>query len=156
GRVGSQIGRLLASRGFRYLVLDQNRRLVEGLRRRGVVALYGDAGSPELLAHAHLAHARILVVALPDPLATRQIVDYARQANPALAIIARTHSEHEWRYLRDRVSEVVLGEREAAIEMARATMQRFGVGEAEIEAAVGELREQEQEGWDNTPADERS
>jgi CPA2 family monovalent cation:H+ antiporter-2 len=154
--VGSDIGRLLESRGFQYVVLDQNRRLVESLRRRGIVALYGDAGNPELLAHAHLAHARILVVALPDPLAARQIVEYARQANPSVEIIARTHSEQEWRYLRERVSEVVLGEREAAIEMARATLRRFGVGDAEIEATVRELREQAQEGWESTPAGERT
>jgi K+:H+ antiporter len=156
GRVGSDIGRLLESRGFQYVVLDQNRRLVEALRRRGIVALYGDAGNPELLAQSHLAHARILVVALPDPLAARQIVEYARQANPTVEIIARTHSEAEWRYLRERVSEVVLGEREAAIEMARATLRRFGVGDTEIEATVRELREQAQEGWESTPLGERT
>jgi hypothetical protein len=45
-------------------------------------------------------------------------------------------------YLSERVSEAVLGEREAAIEMARFTLRRFGVGDEEIQAAAQALRGQ--------------
>ena len=53
--------------------------------------------------------------------------------NPDLEIIARTHSQKEWLYLREQVSEVVLGEREAAVAMARHTLLRCGVNTDAIE-----------------------
>jgi CPA2 family monovalent cation:H+ antiporter-2 len=140
GRVGSVVGQLLERQGFPYVVLEQNRRQVEELRCRGIPALYGDAGNTELLEHAHLAEARVLVVAIPDPRAARQIVEFAHRVNPRLDIIARTHSEREWLYLRERVSQAVLGEREAALEMARYTLRRFGIRDPEIQAIVQELR----------------
>jgi monovalent cation:H+ antiporter-2, CPA2 family len=142
GRVGSEIGQLLASRGFPFVVIDQNRRWVEELRRRGITAIYGDAGHAEALEEAALDHAKVLLIAIPDPLAARRIVDHARERHPQLDIVARTHSEREWVYLSERVSEAVLGEREAAIEMARFTLRRFGVGDEEIQAAAQALRGQ--------------
>ena len=66
------------------------------------------------------------------------------QIRPDLAIIARTHSEREWRYLRDRVSEAIVGEREAALEMARYTLRCFDVSDEEIQATVTELRDRVQ------------
>jgi CPA2 family monovalent cation:H+ antiporter-2 len=89
-----------------------------------------------LLAHANLARARVLVVAILDPRATRQIVEYARRVNPHLSTIAHTHCEREWAHLSDGVSEAVLGEREAALEMARYTLRHCGVSDAEIRETV--------------------
>ena len=75
----------------------------------------------------HLARARLLVLAIPDPIATRQIADTARHLNPELPIVARTHSEEEWLYLSDgRVSDAVLAEHEVARAMARVVLQRLG------------------------------
>jgi CPA2 family monovalent cation:H+ antiporter-2 len=142
GRVGSLVGQLLERQGHPYVIIEQNQRLVEELRRRGVAAFYGDAANEALLEDLNLTRARVLVIAIPDPQATRLIVEYARRVNADLDIIARTHSEREWVYLRERVSEAVLGEREAALEMARYTLYRFGVGDRDIHEIVAELR-----GW---------
>lgn len=142
GRVGSIIGQALSRRGFRYVVIEQNRRLVEELQRQGVLALYGDAGNAALLDQVNLGRARILVVAIPDPPATRQIVAYARRLNPRLDIVARTHSQEEWRYLRDgRAVVAFLGERELAIEMAGYTLRRYGVSTTETVAVMQGLRD---------------
>jgi CPA2 family monovalent cation:H+ antiporter-2 len=141
GRVGSLIGQALERRGFPYIAIELDRQRVEALRQRGVPALYGDAANVLLLERVNLASARILLIAIPDPLATRQIVAFARQMSPRLPIIARTHSEGEWAYLRDgQVSEAVLGERELALEMARYALRRFGVSAPEVQAIVRGLR----------------
>ncbi len=143
GRVGSLIARALERRRFSYVVIEQNRRVVEELRQRGVAALWGDAANPLLLERVHLAHARLLIIAIPDPLATRQIVGYARRINPQLSIIARTHSHSEWHALREMgVDEVVLGEQELALEMTRYVLRRFGVSSAEVQAILAGLRTQ--------------
>jgi monovalent cation:H+ antiporter-2, CPA2 family len=142
GRVGSLIAEVLARRGLRYIVIEQNRRLVAEVRRGGVVALYGDAANPVLLQHAHVESARVLILAISDPLAIRHVVDRARRMNPQLSIVARTHSEAEWAYLREHgVDEVVLGERELAVEMSRYTLHRFGISGAELQAIVQGLRQ---------------
>jgi CPA2 family monovalent cation:H+ antiporter-2 len=39
------------------------------------------------------------VVAIPDPLATRHLVQEARRQKPHLVIVARRHSEAEQRHL---------------------------------------------------------
>ncbi len=141
GRVGSVIGQALERRGFRYMVIEQNRQVVEQLRQRGIPALWGDASNPVLLERLSLNRARILIVAIPDPPATRQIVEYARRVAPSLELIVRTHSESEWAYLRDgRVSEAFLGERELAIEMAGYALRRYGVSAMETTAIMQGLR----------------
>jgi CPA2 family monovalent cation:H+ antiporter-2 len=141
GRVGGLIAAALERRGFPYVVIEQNRQIVEALRRRGIPALYGDAANPLLLERVHLPQARLLVIAIPDPLATRQIVDFARRVNPQLSIVARTHSPSEWAYLQAQgVDEVVLGEQELALEMARYALRRFGVSNTEVQAILAGLR----------------
>jgi CPA2 family monovalent cation:H+ antiporter-2 len=145
GRVGRLIAQTLDRRGLRYVVIDQDRRHVEELHRRGVVALYGDAANPVLLQHAGIDRARVLVIAISDPHATRHIVEHARQVNPRVGIVARTHGETEWAYLREHgVDEVVLGERELAVEMCRYTLHRFGVSGAELQAMVQGLRQRDE------------
>ncbi|MGH2452063.1 MAG: cation:proton antiporter [Candidatus Limnocylindria bacterium] len=141
GQVGGVIAEALERRNFPYVVVELDRRLVEQLRAAGKPALYGDAANPELLAHAGLDRARILIVAIPDPMATRRIAEQARAARPDLEVVVRTHSEDEWRYLRGGLaSAAVLGERELAIEMVSVALRRFGVSPMEIVAITRGLR----------------
>jgi CPA2 family monovalent cation:H+ antiporter-2 len=140
GRVGSLVTTLLEHRGIQCVVLELNQRRVDELRLRGTPAFFGDAANPEVLHHAGLRNARVLVLAMPDPLSVRRVVEHARALNPGIAIIARTHSESEWSHLRARVDEVVLGEREAALEIARATLTRFDLTPDEALSLVETLR----------------
>ena len=140
GRVGRLVGAALERHGVPYIVVEEDRALVEELRRRGVPALHGDAADNVLLDHMGLAEARLLVVAIADPPATRHIVEEARRQNPGLAIVARTHSEEEWAYLSDgRVDEAVLGERELALTMARLALRHVDVDDADAGAVVPDL-----------------
>ncbi len=142
GAVGSLVAHALERRGFSYVVIDQNRRQVEELRRRGASAIYGDAANPVFLEHAGIAQARVLVVAIVDAPVTRHIVEQARRLNSRLSIVVRTHSESEREFLLEHeVDDVVLGEREVAAEMARYTLHRFGVSGPELRAMVQGLRQ---------------
>jgi monovalent cation:H+ antiporter-2, CPA2 family len=141
GQVGRLIGLALRRRGFRVVVIDQDPRVVSRLRERGIPAYLGNASNPILLERVRLSHARILIVAIPDALAARQIVELARMLSPRVEIIVRTHSEVEARFLERRgASEAVVGERELALEMARHTLRRFGVSAAETFAMIQGLR----------------
>jgi voltage-gated potassium channel Kch len=88
-----------------------------------------------------IATARLLLVTLPDPLATRQILTTARRLAPALEIVARVASEGERLHLaREHGADGVLAEMELAIEMARLTLLRFGVSQIEAQAITLDLR----------------
>ena len=141
GRTGSVLARLLRERQWPLLVIEQDRPLVQRLRREGTPTLHGDAANPFVLERAELPRARLLLVTLPDALATRQIVAIARALAPGLPIVARVHAESEREHLeRQGGVEAVLGELELAIEMARHTLQHFGVSPLAAQAAVLDLR----------------
>jgi CPA2 family monovalent cation:H+ antiporter-2 len=141
GRVGRIVADALERRNFRYVVIEQEYRRVEELRERGGQALVGNGANPALLEHAGIDQARLLVIAFDDPPATRMVVDEARRLSPRIAIVARAHGRDEWLHLREHgVDDVVLGELELATEMVRFTLHRFGVGGAELNAAIQGLR----------------
>jgi CPA2 family monovalent cation:H+ antiporter-2 len=139
--VGQLVGEALSRRGFTFVAVDQDPRVVRRIRADGVSALLGNADNPIILERAGLERAQVLVVALPDAVATRQVVDFARRTAPKLDIVARTHSEQELRQLRSRgVNEAVAGELELALEMTRHTLRRFGVSSAETLIILHGLR----------------
>lgn len=141
GRVGRLIGAALRRRGFAFTVIEQDPDIVQGLRAEGIFALYGNADNPILLDRMGLARARVLVVAIPDALAARRVVEYAQQVNPPLDIVARVHGASEYEFMLSRkVSAAVIGERELALEMTRHTLRRFGVSAMESLAIVQHLR----------------
>ena len=141
GRVGSLIADALSRRGFTYVVVDQDRRLVEDLRRVGMPVVYGNAANRVLLDNLNLRQARVLVVAIPDPIETRLVVDYARETNPGLDIVVRTPTVVERQFLQARgVNEAVVGEVELALEMTRHTLHRFGLSVLEVQTILQGLR----------------
>jgi monovalent cation:H+ antiporter-2, CPA2 family len=111
------------------LVVEQDQRVVRALRAQawpGVTALVGDAANPVLLERMHLVQARLLVAAIPDALAVRAVVAYARRVNPTLDIVVRTHSQAERDHLaRYGVTETVVGELELAREMTRYALRHL-------------------------------
>jgi len=146
GRVGGTIGEALARAGIPIAVVEQDRLTVEALRKRGIVAVYGDAARPGILAHASPATARLLVVAAPNPFEARQMIELARGLNPRIDIVVRTHSAAEQAYLAGlEVGHAFIGERELAFAMAHYALRSLGRPEEEAERIVEAMRQ--------TPAD---
>jgi K+:H+ antiporter len=135
GRVGRIIAPALERRGFRCIVVTNDRTAVERRRREGKPALYGDAAQVDLLREAGIERARIVIAATNDPVATRLIVDRARALNPQIEVIARTHSGREAERLRGIAPTVqaVYGERELAVQMLRYALRRYGLSTSEAE-----------------------
>ncbi len=131
GRVGRVVAESMAQEAITYVVIEQDAGLVATLRNRNMLALQGSASNPVLLERAGIRHARVLIVAIPDPIAVRQVLDLARQMNPDVSVVVRTHSEAERRFLERRgADQAVLGELELALEMSRHALRSFGVNEA--------------------------
>jgi CPA2 family monovalent cation:H+ antiporter-2 len=141
GRVGRTVARALEARSFRFVVVEEDRRTVEALRKRGIHALYGDIADAQLLHHAAIERARVLVFAAYDPPAAEFAVEHSRRVNPRIEIVARVETPEEARRLLDRgASQTVEGERELAVQMARYTLRRFGVTSREVDVITQGLR----------------
>ena len=130
GQVGQHIAAALAERHVPCIVADSNREVVEKLRAAGRAAVSGDASDPIVLVQAHITKAAMLVVTIPDPIASRQMVDIARKLNPHIETVLRADTEDGAELLRrDKMGEVFVGEQELARGMARYISGRLAVRE---------------------------
>jgi CPA2 family monovalent cation:H+ antiporter-2 len=127
GRVGRALARELDLEDVTYLVVDQDRGLIDELRRRGIPAVQGDVLEHGTLKQMHLDTARLLVVAMSDAIATRRLVEMAHRQHPDLPIIARTHSESERQYLLGHHVDAILAEQELAMTMNRHALSQLGI-----------------------------
>ena len=126
GRVGRRIAQALRERAIPFVVVEQNREAVNALRREGLAAVSGDAMTPEVLVQSHVAQAAMLVIAIPDAVDVRKMVEIARTLNPAIAVVLRTHNEEEADLLRkESLGEVFLGEHELARGMTDHILSRL-------------------------------
>ncbi len=128
GRVGSTITPVLRAEGLPFIVIERDQPRYEALCAEGTPALFGDATLPDLLHHAGIARARLLIIASPDSFQTRSALQIATEANPHIDVVVRTHSESEYQALRERhIGRVILGEHELARAMLRHALGSFGV-----------------------------
>lgn len=124
GRVGRRIAETLTSERVPYVVVEVNRDRVERLRDRNIAAVSGNAAEPAVLIQGHVARASMLVIATPDTVDVRRMVEIARMLNPRIEIVVRTHSEEEADLLRrENVGRIFMGEHELALGMTRHVLE---------------------------------
>ncbi len=144
GRVGSVVGHALEAQGLQFAVIEAHQRIIEELRDRQIVAIQGDASAAGVLQLAAIEHARLLVIASPDGFQARRILELARESNPRIAVVVRTHSSSELAYLiRQGVDRAVMGELELALEMTDYALRSLGVPEERSKLVTQWLRTQE-------------
>ncbi len=141
GRVGRTIGDALQRLGEPFVVIEQDRRIVDAMRTIGVASIYGDATRAGILDHAHPARARLLVIAAPDPYHARHIIELVRAKNPTIEIVVRTHSDQELTMFEQLgVSKALMGERELAFVMAYHSLRALGADDDLADDIVEGLR----------------
>ena len=129
GRVGRRIAEALRERGLPFVVVEENREAVDALREQGLLAVSGDASDPAVLAQAHVAHARLLVVATPDSFQARKMLAIAFRLNPLIETVVRTHSDEEAALLlKEKAGKVFMGEHELAAGIIRHVLERTSIG----------------------------
>ncbi|ACL59833.1 YbaL family putative K(+) efflux transporter [Methylobacterium nodulans] len=141
GRVGSSIGRALQIWDLPFVVVERDRRRVEELRQAGLETVYGDAAAPGILEAADIGRARLLVVASPDAHQARHLIAIAREANPGIDTLVRTHSDTERRHLeQEGVGLVLMPERELGFGMTLYALRSLGISEGEARVFVDTSR----------------
>jgi monovalent cation:H+ antiporter-2, CPA2 family len=127
GRVGKRIASLLLENNIPYVVIDENRQLIERLRMLNIPAVYGDAAEEWVLIQAHIAQASMLIIVASDTVQVRQVIQCARILNPTIEIIIRTHDEEEATLLQTEIiGKVFFAEGEIARSIGTYALQRYG------------------------------
>jgi glutathione-regulated potassium-efflux system ancillary protein KefC len=127
GRYGQIVARLLNANGLAATVLDHSVDAVEGVRRFGWQAYYGDATRLDLLRVAGADKARVFVLAIDDVDQSVAAAQLVRQHFPRLAIVARARNVTH--YYRLRELGVTLIEREtldSALMSGRSVLELMG------------------------------
>jgi len=138
---GSNVARAARVAGIPFVAIEMNPAVVREQRDLGVDVHYGDAAQAAVLEEAGIQRARVIVVAISDPEATRRVVALARSLNPACQVIART------RYLREVEPLLVAGahrvipeELETSVEIVARVLASYLIPRGDIEAFVAEIR----------------
>ena len=127
GRIGELIGVGLKAQGFPFVVVDENRRRVEALRKQSLTAIYGDATAPGVLEAAGVDRAKLLILAIPQGFQKRRMIEIAGAANPHIETAVRSHRASEVAYLKDQgVGLAIMGTREVGFGLLRYALSHSG------------------------------
>ena len=138
---GRNLARVLGRVGIPFVVVELNPRVVRAERERGRPIVYGDATRPEVLEHAGIRTARVVVVAISDAAATRGTVALARRLNPHVHLLVRSRYVHEMDPLFALgTNEVIPEEFETSVEIFSRVLHRYLVPRDEIERQIREIR----------------
>lgn len=141
GRVGNHIVNVVRHLNIPHLVVDRDAPRLSELSGQGVSTLFGDAANSELLRHARLPQARVLVVTLPDEASTEMVVAAARQLAPTLHIIARASTQSGVKHLAELgAQDVIQPELEGGLEIVRYTLIRLGFPSNEVQQYADKVR----------------
>lgn len=123
------------------IIIELNPGTVRKEQALGEPIFYGDASHEPVLEHAAIKQARVMVIVISDPIATRRIIDSARRLNPKLHIIARTRFVNEMEPLYEMGADDVIPEDyEASIEVLIRVLSKYLVPRGDIERMVTQLR----------------
>ncbi len=124
-----------------YTIIDMNPDTIEEEQKKGEPIFFGDATNESILSHARIEQARILVIAINDPLSTRAITRIARSMNPNLHIIVRTQFLPEVKVLRELgADEVIPEEFETSVEIFSRVLNKYLIPKGTLEQFIREIR----------------
>jgi CPA2 family monovalent cation:H+ antiporter-2 len=147
GRIGATVSEALARAGAPQVIVEEQERAVAEVRKRGGIAIRGDASRPDVLERANVKGAKLLIVTAPEPVRARRIVEVARIANPQITIAIRTHSANEQAFLEHALAtaphstgRAVYTEREAALSLAHYSLLALGRSDDEADILIDSMR----------------
>lgn len=128
GLNGRTLAKVLDEAGIRYVVIELNGDTVQRALDEGRPMIFGDSTRREILEHAGVGDAQVIVFAISDLEAVRRSIALARQLNPTLHIVVRTRQLSQIEELRRcGADEVIAEEFESAIEIFTRVLQRYHV-----------------------------
>ncbi len=146
GRFGQIVNRLLRSDGVETVVLDEDARQIETLRKFGVRAYYGDASRLSLLEAAGIERSKVFVAALKNTNQQVQMIEQIRQRWPHVHIIARaTDRTSAYRIAAAGAQTVVREMLAGSVEAGREALKQLGTHPYRAEGIARAFRKHDDE-----------
>jgi CPA2 family monovalent cation:H+ antiporter-2 len=124
GLPGRAVAQTLDASHVPYCVLELNAATVSRCAKAGTHIVEGDAANPDVLRKAHIETAAAIVIAIPDEKAALEATRVARQLNPDVKIITRTHFVSAGMEAKSRGADaVVIAEQVVATELSKLAEQ---------------------------------
>lgn len=146
GRFGQIVGRVLAMQNIPFTALDADLDEVNTIRRFGNKVYFGDATRLDLLRAAHVAAARIFVLAIDDVQDSVHVATLVRNHFPGVQIYARARNRHHAHLLREL--GVKLSVREtlySSLELTQSVLEGLGQPAHETRDALERFRRYDHE-----------
>jgi len=138
---GRNLARSAKAESIPFVIVEMDPEIVRREGTNGEPISYGDATQETVLLHVGIREAKVMVIAISDPAATRRIVQTARKLNPGLSIIARTRYLEEMKPLQDLGADVVIPEEyETSVEIFSRVLRLYNVPSDEIESFTAQIR----------------
>jgi len=138
---GQNLARAAKASKIPYVISDVNPETVRREKQNGEPIIYGDATYESVLEHLNVKCAKIIVIAVPDRIAIRRIVELSRKMNHDIYIIARTRFYSEVEEIKKLgADEVIPEEFETSIEIFTRVMQKYLIPRNEIEEFIAHIR----------------
>jgi CPA2 family monovalent cation:H+ antiporter-2 len=124
-----------------YVIVEMNARTVQTEKAKGEPIIYGDASNPFIIEHVKVFKARVAIIAISDPTATKAIVTSIRSICPTVHVIVRTRYMSEMtQHLELGASEVIPEEFETSVEIFTRLLHKYLVPQDEIVGFVQNIR----------------
>ncbi len=139
---GRNVAKILKDLNIPYVILELNPITVREMKKQGEPIYLGDATSVDVLRIAGIEKAKLIVIAISDPISTRRIATLARRINPDIYIIVRTRYVSEIEELKKLgADEVIPEEFETSIQISSRVLSFFNVPLNVIKEYISKLRE---------------
>lgn len=143
GRVGFQTAQVLKRLNMQFVVIEIDHQRFEQVKKAAMAVIFGDASQEVVLEAAGIKSACLLVLTIPGLAVARSVVVQSRQMNSRLEIVARSTGPELFDVLKKiGVSEVVLPEFEASLELTRQSLLRLRVPATEIHRLTDSVRQE--------------
>lgn len=143
GLNGQNLSRVLKEVGIPYRILEMDPDLVNEARAAGESITFGDGTRPGVLQKMGIGKARILVIAISDPVATSHVVSQVRRLRHDLYIIVRTRYVAEIdRLYALGANQVIPEEFETSVEIFARVLQEYHLPRNVISLQVDLIRKE--------------
>ena len=138
---GRNVAKAAKHANIPYVIIELNAVTVRHERHLGEPIIYGDAVHNIILSHVNIHKARVVVIAISDPEATKRIISSIRLISDKVHIIVRTRfvQEMEENY-RIGADEVIPEEFETSIEIFTRVLSKYLLPRDQIDAFTQMIR----------------
>lgn len=143
---GQNISKAAKNAKIPYIIVDLEPESFEKAKKAGEPIVFGDATNPVILKHVHIQEARVIVIAISDPDATKKILNGIRDLSQTAYVIVRTRYVKEIEEnVRLGADEVIPEEFETSIEIFSRVLRKYLIPHNEIQDFINHLRSSDYE-----------